>query len=246
MMSKLNLKPEERIILALDFPELKEATSWVERLRGKIKTFKVGPILFLNSGPQGIISLSDMGAQIFLDLKFHDIPSTAEKSAKQVVGYGISMFTVHALGGFEMMRAVSESVKAESERLSQPKPLILAVTILTSHGEGEIDELGIKGLPIESVLRLADIADVAGMDGIVCSGMEVEVLKKEFGDRFKFVVPGIRLDKYAQDQKRVVTPAEAVSLGADYIVIGRAITGAKNPEEVVNEIILSITQTVSN
>jgi len=240
MMSKLNLRPEERIILALDFPELKEAKSWVNRFRGKVRTFKVGPILFLNSGPQGIRDLSDTGAQIFLDLKFHDIPSTAEKSAKQVVGYGIKMFTVHALGGFEMMRAVSEGVKAESERLSLSKPLILAVTILTSHSEEGIDELGIKGLPIESVLRLADIADVAGVDGIVCSGMEVQVLKKEFGDRFKFVVPGIRLDKYAQDQKRVVTPAEAVSLGADYLVIGRAITTAKNPEAVLDEIIHSI------
>ncbi len=241
-MSNLNLKPEDRIILALDFPELKSARAWVDRFCGKIKTFKVGPILFLNSGPQGIRELSETGAQVFLDLKFHDIPSTAEKSAKQVVGYGISMFTVHALGGFEMMRAVSESVKAESERLSQPKPLILAVTILTSHSEGEMDELGIKGLPIESVLRLADIADIAGVDGIVCSGMEVEVLKKEFADRFKFVVPGIRLEKEAQDQKRVVTPAEAVSLGADYLVIGRAITGAENPEEVVDRIILSISE----
>lgn len=239
-MSKLNLKPEERIILALDFPEFDVAKTWVKRLIRKIKIFKVGPILFLSSGPRGIKKLSDTGAQIFLDLKFHDIPSTAEKSAKQVVSYGISMFTVHALGGFEMMRAVSESVKMESERLSQPKPLILAVTILTSHNDEGIDELGIKGLPIESVLRLADIADTAGVDGIVCSGMEVEVLRKEFGDRFKFVVPGIRLDKYAQDQKRIVTPAEAVSLGADYLVIGRAITESKNPEGVLDEIIHSI------
>ena len=242
-MSKLNLKPEERIILALDFPELKQANLWVDRFRGKIKTFKVGPILFLNCGPQGIRELSDTGAQVFLDLKFHDIPSTAEKSARQVVGYGISMFTVHALGGFEMMRAVSESVKAESERLSQPKPLILAVTILTSHSEGEMDELGIKGLPMESVLRLADIADLAGVDGLVCSGMEVEVLKKEFGDRFNFVVPGIRLDTQDQDQKRVVTPSEAVSLGADYLVIGRAITESKTPEDVLDEIIRSISNT---
>jgi len=124
--------------------------------------------------------------------------------------------------------------------LLQPKPLIFAVTILTSHSEEGINQIGIKGLPIESVLRLADIADIAGVDGIVCSGMEVEVLKKEFGDRFKLVVPGIRLDKYAQDQKRVVTPAEAVSLGADYLVIGRAITEANDPEGALNEIIRSI------
>ena len=239
-MAKVDFKPEERIILALDFPEFDVAKTWVKRLIGKIKIFKVGPILFLSSGPQGIKNLSDMGAQIFLDLKFHDIPSTAGKSAKQVVSYGIHMFTVHALGGFEMMRTVSESVKLESERLLQAKPLIFAVTILTSHSEEGINQIGIKGLPIESVLRLADIADIAGVDGIVCSGMEVEVLKKEFGDRFKLVVPGIRLDKYAQDQKRVVTPAEAVSLGADYLVIGRAITEANDPEGALNEIIRSI------
>ncbi|MFQ5787142.1 MAG: orotidine-5'-phosphate decarboxylase [Thermodesulfobacteriota bacterium] len=239
-MSKPNLKPEERIILALDFADFEIAKTWVKRLIGRIKTFKVGPILFLNSGPQGIRDLSATGAQIFLDLKFHDIPTTAEKSAKQVVSYGINMFTVHALGGYEMMKTVSESVKRESERLSQPKPLILAVTILTSHSEEGINELGIEGLPIESVLRLADIADIAGVDGIVCSGMEVEVLKKEFGDRFKLVVPGIRLDESSQDQKRVVTPVEAVSRGADYLVIGRAITEAKNPEAVLDEIILSI------
>lgn len=239
-MSRPKLKPEEQIILALDFPEFDIAKTWVKRFVGRIKIFKVGPILFLNSGPQGIEALSDTGAEIFLDLKFHDIPSTAEKSAKQVVSFGIRMFTIHALGGFQMMKTVSESVKEESERLSQPKPLILAVTILTSQNEEGINELGIEGFPIESVLRLADIADIAGVDGIVCSGMEVEVLKKEFGDRFKLVVPGIRLDKSPQDQKRVVTPAEAVANGADYLVIGRAITEAKNPEAVLDEIILSI------
>jgi orotidine-5'-phosphate decarboxylase len=128
----------------------------------------IGKSRYLKSA-RFFLSIAELRLQTeptFLDLKFHDIPSTAEKSAKQVVSYGISMFTVHALGGFEMMRAVSESVKMESERLSQPKPLILAVTILTSHSEEGIDELGIKGLPIESVLRLADIADTAGVTGL--------------------------------------------------------------------------------
>jgi len=239
-MSKLILKPEERIILALDFPVLKEAKTWVERLGGKVKTYKVGPILFLNSGPRGIMDLSNYGADILLDLKFHDIPSTVEGAAKQVVGHGIKMFTIHALGGFEMMRVVAEGVRTESERLSRPKPLVLAVTVLTSHSDESLSELGIEGTSKNSVLRLAEIAERAGVDGLVCSGFEVESLGKEFGDRFTLVVPGVRLGDKTQDQKRVTTPVEAVSRGADYLVIGRAITEADNPGAALDEIILSI------
>jgi len=239
-MSKRNLKPEERIILALDFPEFDVAKTWVERLGGKVKTYKVGPVFFLNSGPQGIKGLSDVGAEIFVDLKFHDIPSTVEKSAKQIVGHGIKMFTIHALGGSEMMSAVAEGVRTESERLYRPKPLVLAVTVLTSQNDKSLNELGIGGTSMDSVLRLAEIAERAGIDGLVCSGFEVESLRKEFGDRLILVVPGVRLGDKTQDQKRVTTPAEAVSKGADYIVIGRAITEAKNPLAVLDEIILSI------
>ena len=239
-MSKLNLKPEDRIILALDFPGFKEAKSWVERFKGKVKTYKVGPILFLNSGPTGIKELTDSGAEVFLDLKFHDIPSTVERSSRQVIGYGIKMFTIHALGGFEMMKKAVEAVHSESEKLSKPKPLILAVTILTSQSEESLKQIGISGSSQDAVLRLAALADKTGVNGLVASGREVEILRKEFGDRFILVVPGIRTGASIDDHSRAVTPAEAVSLGADYLVIGRAITEAKNPEAVLNEIILSI------
>jgi len=239
-MSKLNLKPEDRIILALDFPEFKEAKSWVERLKVRVKTFKVGPILFLNSGPAGLKEFVDSGAEIFLDLKFHDIPSTVKKSSRQVVGYGINMFTIHALGGFEMMKKTVEAVIEESEKLSKPKPLILAVTILTSQSEESLKQIGITSSSQDAVLRLATLADKAGVDGLVASGRGVEILRKEFGDRFTLVVPGIRTGTSVDDHSRAVTPAEAISQGADYLVIGRAITEAKNPEAVLNEIILSI------
>jgi len=239
-MPKLNLKPEDRIILALDFFEFKEAKRWVQRLKGKIKTFKVGPILFLNSGPTGVKEFIDKGAEIFIDLKFHDIPSTVEKSSRQVVGYGINMFTIHALGGFEMMKKTVEAVKEESEKLSKPKPLILAVTILTSQSEESLKQIGITSSSQDAVLRLATLADKAGVDGLVASGRGVEILRKEFGDRFTLVVPGIRTGTSVDDHSRAVTPAEAISQGADYLVIGRAITEAKNPEAVLNEIILSI------
>ena len=239
-MSKLNLKPEDRIILALDFPEFNEAKTWVERFKGKVKTFKVGPILFLNSGPKGLKEFVDSGAEIFLDLKFHDIPSTVKKSSRQVVGYGINMFTIHALGGFEMMKKTVEAVIEESEKLSKPKPLILAVTILTSQSEESLKQIGITSSSQDAVLRLATLADKAGVDGLVASGRGVEILRKEFGDRFTLVVPGIRTGTSVDDHSRAVTPAEAISQGADYLVIGRAITEAKNPEAVLNEIILSI------
>lgn len=239
-MPKLNLKPEERIILALDFPRHEEARNWVQRFKGTIKAFKVGPILFLNSGPAGLKEFTDIGAEIFLDLKFHDIPSTVESASRQVVGYGIKMFTIHALGGFEMMKRTVESVRSESERLSKPRPIILAVTILTSQSEESLKQIGINGSSQDAVLRLASLADRVAVDGLVASGKEVEILRKEFGDRLTLVVPGIRIGASVDDHSRASTPAEAVSLGADYLVIGRAVTGAKNPEAALDEIILSL------
>lgn len=239
-MSSKNLTPNERIIVALDFPRREIAEQWVQKLVSKIRTFKVGPILFLDSGPDGVINLQDLGAEIFLDLKFHDIPSTVEKSARQAATLGVKMFTIHASGGIRMMESVSKGVKEESEGLGIEKPRILAVTVLTSQDQEGLAEIGVNSTTQDSVLRLASLAEKANIDGLVCSGFEVEMLRKEFGDRFTLVVPGIRPGTAAHDQKRVVTPQEAVSLGADYIVIGRAITEADNPEAVIEGIVDSI------
>ncbi len=239
-MARPELKPKERIILALDFSELRIAKFWVESLKHKIKTFKVGPILFLDAGPIGIKEFRDMGADVFLDLKFHDIPSTVDHSGRQAVRYGVRMFTIHALGGFEMMKAVSDAVSDESGKSNKRNPMVLAVTVLTSHDEASLKGIGINTSTRDTVLSLASLADKAGVDGLVCSGMEVEILRKEFGERFTLVVPGIRPGGDAHDQKRVVTPAEAVASGADYLVIGRAITEAENPGLVVDEIVKSI------
>lgn len=242
-MPKSDLKPEERIILALDFPLYREARAWVERLKYRVRTFKIGPILFLNSGSDGLKGfIEEGGAQIFLDLKFHDIPSTVEKASRNVAGYGIGMFTIHAMGGLRMMKAAVDAVKEESERLSKPKPLVLAVTVLTSYDEVGLKQIGVDYSPRDLVLRLAALSDRAGVDGLVSSGSEVEILRREFGDRFILVVPGIRIGAGTHDQKRVSTPAEAVSQGADYLVIGRAITEADDPEAVLEGIISSISQ----
>ncbi len=239
-MKRQEIKPEERIILALDFSEHKVALKWVEKLRYKIKTFKVGPILFLNSGSEGLTEYSNLGANIFLDLKFHDIPSTVEKTARQAVRFGANMFTIHTLGGFEMMKAVSDSVKEEADKLSYPKPLVLGVTVLTSHDKKSLEQIGITTSTQDTVLNLASLAEKANVDGLVCSGVEIEALRSEFDIRFTLVVPGIRPGTDNHDQKRVTTPAEAVSKGADYLVIGRAITEATNPEEVVSSIVDTI------
>lgn len=240
-MKRPELKPEERIILALDFPEHEIALKWVEKLRNKIKTYKVGSVLFLNSGSEGLKEIANFGAKIFLDLKFHDIPSTVEKAVRQSVRFGANMFTIHTLGGYEMMKKVSDAVKEEAEKLSYPKPIVLGVTVLTSHDKNSLEQIGIRESVQDTVMSLADLAEKANIDGLVCSGVEVEALRGEFGDRFTLVVPGIRPGKAKHDQKRVTTPAEAVANGADYLVIGRAITEASNPEEVVDQIVESIT-----
>jgi len=231
------INPEERIIVALDSPSFGYAFSIVLKLREKIKLFKVGPVLFLTNGPNGIEQLKDLEVDIFLDLKFHDIPSTVEKAMEHLINYGVSMFTVHSLGGFDMMNSVCERIKKEAKKKKKPKPMVLAVTMLTSHDEENIKELGLTTKIKDQVLKLAALSEKAGVDGIVCSGHEVEYLKKEFADRFKYIVPGIRIGDKKHDHKRNITPAEAFENGADYIVIGRSITESHKPE-VVAELIL--------
>jgi orotidine-5'-phosphate decarboxylase len=232
--------PEERIIVALDSPSFGHAFSIVLKLREKFKLFKVGPVLFLSNGPNGIEQLKDLEVDIFLDLKFHDIPSTVEKTMEHIVNYGVNMFTVHSLGGFDMMNSVCERIKKEAKKKKKLKPMVLAVTMLTSHDEGIIKELGLTSKIKDQVLKLAALSDKAGVDGIVCSGHEVGYLKKEFADRFKYIVPGIRLGDKAHDQKRNITPAEAFENGADYIVIGRSIAESHKPEVVAEQILNSL------
>ena len=242
-MSQEQLKPEERIILALDFAEFEEAESWVKRFKGKIPTYKVGPILYLKHGKEVLKRFSELGVDLFLDLKFHDIPSTVEKTVRQLCCLNIKMFTLHALGGFDMMKRVSDSVAEEADKLSKPKPMTLAVTVLTSHDISTLNEIGINNSTKDEVLKLAGVAEKAGIDGLVCSGQELEFVKKEFGDRFKLVIPGIRPATKTHDQKRVVTPKDAILKGADYLVIGRAITEAENPERVMEDIVNQISPT---
>lgn len=239
-MSRPSLIPEERIIVALDFPSIDKSLNIIEKLEDNIKTFKIGPILFMETGIDSVDELRTRNKDVFLDLKFHDIPSTIEKSVPNILNYGISMFTIHTLGGFDMMSAVCGRIRFESDNKGVDKPLVLGVTVLTSHTNDTLYEIGIGNQTQDQVLKLAALAEKAGVDGLVCSGWECESLRKEFGDRFTLVVPGVRPEGETHDQKRVVTPKEAVEMGADYLVIGRAITESDDPVKIVNIILDSI------
>lgn len=239
-MNKSATSPEKNIILALDFPEYETGKTWIRKLKDRISIFKVGPVMFLDRGLSGLEDLAGEGVEFFIDLKFHDIPNTVVESAGLLLPENVSMFTVHSLGGLEMMRSVCRKVSVFCNETGAVKPMVLAVTVLTSHGQESLKDIGINSTLEDEVLRLAHLAERAGIDGLVCSGLEAGLLKNEFGDRFKLVVPGVRLDSETQDQKRVVTPSEAFSRGADYIVVGRSVTQSHDPDAAVDRIIESI------
>ncbi len=216
---------QKRIIVALDTQDLKTCKKWVKNLKGLIHFYKVGSELFTAVGLDAVHFVLDQGADVFLDLKFHDIPNTVAQSAKAVAGLGIKMFNVHTLGGLKMLRAAREAVGNGKAR-----PWLLGVTILTSHGEKELaNELQIK-VPLKNqILHLAKLGREAGLDGVVASAQEAAEIKKQLGTSFKVVTPGIRpLWAAKGDQTRIVTPKQAFDLGADYIVVGRPITGAED------------------
>src|SRR3989338_8576295 len=230
------IKPKDRLIFALDVPSLHEVKRWVRLLKGYVGVFKVGKELFTACGPKAVEIIHNAGGEIFLDLKFHDIPNTAAKAWVAAARLGVKMFNVHTLGGLDMMKAVREAVDKTCDKGRQP--IILGVTILTSLNEKDIKQVGIQG-PIKSrVLSLAKLAHRAGLDGVVASPLEVRDIKKKLGKDFIAVTPGIRMpDSRPDDQSRTMTPREAVRAGADYIVVGRPIKEAKEPVEAVRKIL---------
>ena len=232
----------DKIIIALDVPGKDEAIALVSGLRSA-RTFKVGLELFTAEGPALFRKLKALRKDIFLDLKLHDIPNTVAGAVRSAFRHGVQMMTVHASGGREMMARAAETARQASEELERPRPVLLAVTVLTSLKGADLAEVGMTADPAAQVLRLAGLAKAAGMDGVVCSPQEIELLRKEFGKDLVIVTPGIRpLWAAAQDQKRIMTPAEAVAKGADYLVIGRPITGAPSPEEAFLKIVEELGQ----
>jgi orotidine-5'-phosphate decarboxylase len=227
--------PREKIIFALDVEHFSEAQQWVKLLKNQVGLFKVGKQLFTHAGPKVIDMIL---AKVFLDLKFHDIPNTVAKAGEEATKHNVTMFNLHALGGFEMMKKTADASRAVAKTAGIPKPLILAVTILTSMDEEAIKDVGIQGPIPEQVARLASLAAKAGMDGVVASPQEIGIIRQKCGDKFLIVTPGIRMpSSKPDDQKRTLTPKEAVAAGADYLVIGRPIKEAKDPLEAVQKII---------
>jgi orotidine-5'-phosphate decarboxylase len=233
--------PKDRIIFALDVEHFADAQKWVNLLKDHIGLFKVGKQLFTHAGPKVIDMIHQKGQQTFLDLKFHDIPNTVAKAGEEATKLNVTMFNLHALGGFEMMKKTVEASGAMAKSLGIPRPLILAVTILTSMDEGTLKEVGVQGPLMEEVGRLALLASTAGVDGVIASAQEIGIIRERCGGKFLIVTPGIRApsDK-KDDQKRTLTPKEAISAGANYLVIGRPIKEAKDPLEAVQNIIEDI------
>jgi orotidine-5'-phosphate decarboxylase len=227
----------DRIIIALDVQTKEEGIALVSKLKDA-RTFKVGLELFIAEGPALFKKLKALRKDVFLDLKIHDIPNTVAGAVRSAFRHGVQMMTVHASGGREMMAKAAETARQASEELGRPKPILLGVTVLTSLKGADLEEIGMGPDVARQVVRLTGLAKAAGMDGVVCSPQEIEVLRKEFGRDLVIVTPGIRpLWAAAQDQKRIMTPAEAVAKGADYLVIGRPVTGAPSPQEAFIKVV---------
>jgi orotidine-5'-phosphate decarboxylase len=227
------------IIVALDYPGATAALDLAQRLSPQLCRVKVGKELFTRAGPALVTELQQLGFEVFLDLKFHDIPNTVAGAVRAAAELGVWMVNVHASGGRRMMEAAVEALAPFEQR-----PILLGVTVLTSMSDQDLRELGYTETSQQRVSRLATLAADSGLDGVVCSALEAEALRKQCGEAFCLVTPGIRLaGDDAGDQRRVVTPAQAMALGSDYLVIGRSITGASDPlaalERVHAELVLA-------
>jgi len=228
---------ENKVIIALDVETGNKALGLVDSLEAA-RMFKVGLELFTAEGPTLLRELTKRGKQVFLDLKLHDIPNTVAGAVSAGTSHGIQMMTLHASGGLDMMRSACDAAEAASEKTGLPRPLLLGVTILTSLKSRELADIGMTADTEAQVLRLARLSRQAGLDGAVCSPWEIDLIKEECGRDFLVVTPGIRPAwAAAQDQKRIMTPAQAIRRGADYIVIGRPVTKAESPSGAFGTII---------
>jgi orotidine-5'-phosphate decarboxylase len=234
------LKEKEKLIVALDVKTPAAVSELVAALKDVVGMFKVGSQLFTSTGPSVVSKIVESGAKVFLDLKFHDIPHQVEGAARSAARLGVSLFTVHAGGASEMMKRAAESSAEEAEKQGHSKPAVVAVTVLTSLDQTSLAQIGMAGTTESCVLRLAKLAQASGVDGVVASPNEIEAIRSLSGPGFLIVTPGIRpaaQEAGQDDQKRVATPAFALRAGADYLVVGRPITGAPDPVKAAERIV---------
>ncbi|WNC70012.1 orotidine-5'-phosphate decarboxylase [Thalassotalea nanhaiensis] len=228
---------DAKVVVALDFAKQNEALSFIDKIQPSDAKLKVGKEMFTHFGPQFVTNLVDRGFDVFLDLKFHDIPNTVAKAVSAAADLGVWMVNVHASGGSKMM----SQAKLALDSYGKDAPLLIAVTVLTSMSSDDLLELGINATPEQHVMNLARLTQQAGLDGVVCSAQEAKMLKTNLGSDFKLVTPGIRpVGAAVDDQKRIMTPPQAIDLGVDYLVIGRPITKANDPHQVLQDINKSI------
>lgn len=242
------MNAEDRIFCALDTPDIADAEALAGAVAGSVGGLKLGLEFFGAQGPAGIIALKETGQNIslpiFLDLKLHDIPNTVAGAVRSLAPLGVKMLTIHTQGGPEMMRRAAEAAAEGAANSGTARPLVIGVTILTSLDGDDLTQMGVSAAPSDQVRRLAEMAQKSGLDGIVCSPLEISAVRGTCGDEFTLVVPGIRpAGADIGDQKRVMTPAEAVNAGADYLVIGRPITGAADPAAAARDIAASLSET---
>ncbi len=234
--------PQNQLIVALDVKNLATANRLVTTLSDDVKWFKIGKQLFTAVGPASVKLLHEAKKNIFLDLKFHDIPNTVAGAVASATKIGANIINMHASGGLEMMRAAGEAAEKQASELSIPKPTLLGVTILTSVDEANFQrDFGTQRKLKDQVAYLAELSQKAGLEGVVASPLEIELIRKVCGNDFLIVTPGVRPAWAASnDQQRVMTPGEAINAGADYIVVGRPITAAGNPREAARTILQEI------
>ena len=237
------------ILVALDVDSAAKAIALADALRGVVGGYKIGKQLFTAAGPAMVHTLTSRGDRVFLDLKFHDIPNTVAGAVQSAVATGAWMVNVHASGGSAMMKAAAEAAAKTAAALGRPRPLVIGVTVLTSMNEAALAEVGVTRPVIDQVVHLARLAKQSGLDGVVASPQETAAIREACGPDFQIVTPGIRplrpssgqaADLGKDDQARTLTPAEAMTAGSTYLVIGRPITGAPNPREAAEQIVASL------
>lgn len=231
-------RARRRLIFALDVASLKEVDHYVALLADEVGLFKVGKQLFVHAGPEVIRRIHAKGGAVFLDLKFHDIPQTVASASVEAARLGVKMFTLHASGGTDMLRQAHRAVRTVCRAEQLTRPTLLAVTVLTSLGRDDLKQVGVRAGPAAQVVRLARLAQQVGIDGLVASPQEIAAVRRACGDNLTLVIPGVRPQgSTADDQKRILTPHQAMQAGANYLVVGRPIRDATDPRQAARDIV---------
>ncbi len=231
-------RARRRLIFALDVASLKEVNHYVALLADEVGLFKVGKQLFVHAGPEVIRRIHAKGGAVFLDLKFHDIPQTVASASVEAARLGVKMFTLHASGGTDMLQQAHRAVRSVCRAEQLTRPTLLAVTVLTSLGRDDLKQVGVRAGPAAQVVRLARLAQQVGIDGLVASPQEIAAIRRACGDKLTLVIPGVRPQgSTADDQKRILTPHQAMRAGANYLVVGRPIRDATDPRQAARDIV---------